>query len=346
MKSMIQGYRHRPGEHCGSTVMRNMLLHHCGLDISEALVFGLGSGIECIYLSSPLMNPEVVIFGRSATLEQDLSEALGMDYLEEPESDDAKAWEDVRREIIEGRPAVICADIFYMDHREYEVHFPFNRFALVGFDDEIAKAYIHDRTNLDPQAVSYHALAASRNPPEYPIFNQWGRFKSGLPRRSLEEACLLALRNTARRMTGADDHQKRLLSGLGEDGSGKALTGLDALKGLREDLPSWREKENPTWIASYVSRTLEVFGTGGGNFRRLYAAFLAEARAMHPDAVDPELPALTERSADLWTAISQSLNRIAKQENEESWDTAVRLIDRIIVLENDIFHSMLEKLPD
>ena len=31
-------------------------------------------------------------------------------------------------------------------------------------DDEIAKAYIHDRTSLDPQAVSYDALAASRNP--------------------------------------------------------------------------------------------------------------------------------------------------------------------------------------
>jgi hypothetical protein len=346
MKSMIQGYRHRPGEHCGSTVMRNMLLHHCGLDISEPLTFGLGSGIECIYLSSPRMNPEVTVFGRSATLEQDLAEALGIDYVEDPESDDAKAWEDVRREIIEGRPAVICADIFYMDHREYAVHFPFNRFALVGFDDEVAKAYIHDRENLDPQAVSYPALAASRNPPEYPIFNQWGRFETGSVRRSLEEACLRALKKTALRMTGADDHQKRHFAGLGEEGDGKVQTGLDALKELREDVPSWREKKDPTWIASYVSRTLEVFGSGGGNFRRLYAAFLTEARAMQPDVVDRELPILTGRSADLWTALSQSLNGIAKGEDGGSWNTAVGLIDQIGVVENDIFHSLREKLPD
>jgi hypothetical protein len=326
--------------------MRNMLLHHCGLDISEALTFGLGSGIECIYLSSPLMNPEAVIFGRSATLEQDLSEALGMDYVEEPEPDDDRAWEDVRREIVEGRPAVVCADIFYMDHREYGVHFPFNRFAVVGFDDENATAYIHDRTNLDLQAVSYRALAASRNPPEYPIFNQWGRFKTGSMRRSPEEACLLALQKTARRMTGADDHQKRLLSGMGEDGDGKVETGLEALKGLREDLPRWREKEDAGWIASYVSRTIEVFGSGGGNFRRLYGAFLMEASDMHPDVVDHELPALTGRSADLWTSLSQSLRSIAEREDEESWNTAVGLIDQIAVLENDIFHSLLAKLPD
>ena len=77
MKSMISGYRHRPGEHCGSTVMRNMLLHYCDLDISEPLTFGLGSGIECIYLSSEQIDPEAVVFGRSATLEQDLSDRVG-----------------------------------------------------------------------------------------------------------------------------------------------------------------------------------------------------------------------------------------------------------------------------
>jgi len=58
MKSMISGYHHRPGEHCGSTATRNMLLHYCDLDISETLTFGLASGIECIYLSTPRIHPQ------------------------------------------------------------------------------------------------------------------------------------------------------------------------------------------------------------------------------------------------------------------------------------------------
>jgi len=346
MKSMIGGYRHRPGEHCGSTVMRNMLLHFCDLDISETLTFGLGSGIECIYLSSPRITPEVVVFGRSVTLEQDLSEALGIDYAEEPEVDDAAAWDDVRREVMEGRPAVVCSDIFYMDHRDYKVHFPFNRFALVGFDDDVEKAYIHDRTNLDPQLVSYRALALSRNPPEYPICNLWGRFKSRSIRRSLEEACRQALKQAARRMTGEDDHQQRAVLALGDNDIGRGATGLAALKMFRDDLPSWRQKEDPAWLASYVSRTIEVFGNGGGNFRRMYAAFLEEAGAMLPDLVDSRLPLLAKRSADLWTALSQRLDKIAKQEDEESWSASVSLIDQILAVETDLFHTLLERFPE
>jgi len=346
MKSMISGYRHRPGQHCGSTAMRNMLLHYCDLDISETLTFGLGSGIECIYLSSPRITPEVVVFGRSVTLEQDLSEALGMDYVEEPEANDEKAWDAVRREVVEGRPTVICADSFYMDHRDFKVHFPFNRFALVGFDDDIEKVYIHDRNNLDPLLVSYRALAMSRNPPEYPIFNLWGRFKIRSLRSSLEEACRQALKKAARRMTGADDCQKKAVLALAENGIGRGETGLAALKMFRDDLPSWRQKEDPAWLASYVSRTIEIFGNGGGNFRRMYAAFLAEAGEMLPDLVDPGLPRLAERSADLWTALSQRLDKIAKQEDEESWSASVSLIDQILAVETDLFHSLLEKFPE
>jgi hypothetical protein len=287
-----------------------------------------------------------VVFGRSVTLEQDLSESLGIDYVEEPEADDDAAWDSVRREIMEGRPAVVCADIFYMDHREYKVHFPFNRFALVGFDDGIQKAYIHDRTNLDPQLVSYRALALSRNPPEYPIYNLWGRFESGSIRNSLEEACVQALEKTARRMTGADDHQKRAVLGMAEADTGRGETGLAALEMFRDDLPNWRQKPDPAWLASYTSRTIEVFGNGGGNFRRMYAAFLAEVRAMLPDLVGPGLPPLAERSAGLWTSLSKSLEKIAKQEDEESWSESLSLIDQILAVETDLFHSLLEKFPE
>jgi hypothetical protein len=146
-------------------------------------------------------------------------------------------------------------------------------------------------------------------------------------------------------MTGADDHQKRAVLALAENDIGHGATGLAALEMFRDDLPSWRQKEAPAWLASYTSRTIEVFGNGGGNFRRMYAAFLAEAKAMLPDLVEPGLPALAQRSADLWTSLSQSLDKIAKQDDEESWSTSVSLIDQILAVETDLFHSLLEKFP-
>jgi len=59
MRTMIEGYENRTGEHCGSIAMRNLLQHYCHLDLSESL-----------------------IFGRSASMEADVADTLGVDYVE------------------------------------------------------------------------------------------------------------------------------------------------------------------------------------------------------------------------------------------------------------------------
>ena len=41
--TMIAGYRHRPGNHCGSTALRNLLAFD-GIEISEEMALGLGAG--------------------------------------------------------------------------------------------------------------------------------------------------------------------------------------------------------------------------------------------------------------------------------------------------------------
>lgn len=75
-------YENVPGEHCGSAAMRNLIRHYCGLDLSEEAAFGLGSGIDLLFLESPENEPAILAFGRSITLEIDLAAALGIDYRE------------------------------------------------------------------------------------------------------------------------------------------------------------------------------------------------------------------------------------------------------------------------
>ncbi len=53
MKASIEGYRGFPGEHCGSVAMRGLLAHYCGLELPEDVVFGLGAGVDCMYMSLP-----------------------------------------------------------------------------------------------------------------------------------------------------------------------------------------------------------------------------------------------------------------------------------------------------
>jgi hypothetical protein len=47
--TMVPGYRHLPGHHCGSTALRNLLGFH-GVELSEEMAFGLGAGASFYYL--------------------------------------------------------------------------------------------------------------------------------------------------------------------------------------------------------------------------------------------------------------------------------------------------------
>ena len=48
--TLVPGYRHLPGNHCGSTALRN-LLGYAGVELSEEMAFGLGAGAGFYYLT-------------------------------------------------------------------------------------------------------------------------------------------------------------------------------------------------------------------------------------------------------------------------------------------------------
>ena len=75
-RHLIKDYRNLAGEHCGSTAMRNLLYHYGGLELAEEAVFGLGSGIDCLFLESDDAKPSALVNGRSITMEVDLGRAL------------------------------------------------------------------------------------------------------------------------------------------------------------------------------------------------------------------------------------------------------------------------------
>ena len=53
MRSIIEDFRIVPAGHCGSGAMRNLIHHYCGLDLDEAVVFGLGAGLDTVYFDFP-----------------------------------------------------------------------------------------------------------------------------------------------------------------------------------------------------------------------------------------------------------------------------------------------------
>src|SRR6266511_1521046 len=67
-RTMVPGYRHVPGNHCGSTALRNLLAFH-GLELSEEMALGLGAGISFYYVALGGSAPSRFTNGRTGRLE-------------------------------------------------------------------------------------------------------------------------------------------------------------------------------------------------------------------------------------------------------------------------------------
>lgn len=346
MKTLIEGYKIFPGDHCGSVAMRGLLHHYCGLDLPEPAVFGLGSGAASIYLFGPGLDPNAMLIGRTISMERDLATNLELDYRERPEEDDEEAWRIVREEVLAGRPTMLSGDILYLDYREFKVHFPGHRFVLLGFDDEIQKAYIADRIRPEPEACSFGALIKSRNPPEgMSTHNLWGRFHDATIGRELVDAAKLAISRCALAMldpspTNSDDDDAS--APMARSGV-EVVTGIRAVRRFAEDIQNWASRDDATWIAGYNASCIEKFGNGGGNFRRLYADFLSWARDLDPRLVPESAPGLAIEAADTWTAVSNALFAASRDEsNAQHWRDATTHAIRVADLEERLFRSLAE----
>jgi hypothetical protein len=344
MRVMIDNYRNLTAGHCGSGAMRNLIFHYCGLELDEGVVFGLGAGLDTVYFNYPQQDPPFMLFGRGSSMEADLAETLGMDYAEQIETDNDVAWEQVRDEVIAGRPTMLSGDILYLDYREYKVHFPAHRFVLLGFDDDRQEVYIADRLREETETCSMQALRTSRNPPEaISTFNAWGKFSSGARRNSLPDACGIALRKSVERMLGFDKSQQELMTLASGSSSSNVEVGLKGLHTFAEEFRLWPDLENSAGYVRYVDNAIVKYGTGGGFFRNHFAIFMQWAQQQRPDLVSTVTANLASESAERWNGLSPILQQLFEHPaDRDKWDFAHEQILDIYETEYSLFGHLAD----
>jgi hypothetical protein len=135
----VPGYVHTPGNHCGSTALRNLLAFH-GIELSEEMAFGLGAGAGFYYLTLEDSSPSRWFNGRTARLEESFRDLTGAALeLRTFAAGDKEAWEAARGEVDAGNPTLLLTDIYYLDHYGNSAHFPGHAVVLAGYDDEVAR---------------------------------------------------------------------------------------------------------------------------------------------------------------------------------------------------------------
>lgn len=235
-KTLLPGYEHLPGNHCGSTALRNLLRFH-GLELSEEMAFGLGAGACFYYLTSEEGSPTRLTNGRTARLEERFLELTGLPLRLETFDDRASSWTAAKSAIDAGRPTLLLTDLFYLEHYGRSAHFPGHAVVLAGYDDELA--YLADTDFAELQITSLASLANARHE-RHPLYALAGDMVH------LPDADQLAdPRGSAPAAIGAAT-QRMIEAPLGQ------FEGLPALRRLAAEIESWpREAADWRWCARF-----------------------------------------------------------------------------------------------
>ncbi len=317
---MIPGFSHHPGNHCGSTALRNLLAHD-GVELSEEMAFGLGAGACFYYLVLEDHSPTHWFNGRTAQLEQSFLDLTGAPLRLDTFDDPDDAWEAARASVDEGRPALLLTDLYYLDHYGKSAHFPGHAVVLAGYDDE--SVYLSDTGFEELQVCRIESLREARHG-DHPAFALDGHMftvDGELDDADLRSAAGAAIEQAAKEM---------IEPSFGE------FAGLPALRRFAVDAGRWPElAEDWQWCARFAYQVIERRGTGGGNFRLMYSRFLEEAG--RGDEAE-----LAGEAAAGWTRLAEAF-REASEEKEpvaERWQRIGDLTEKVLASEEALWNRL------
>ncbi|MET0558192.1 MAG: BtrH N-terminal domain-containing protein [Solirubrobacterales bacterium] len=316
----VPGYVHTPGNHCGSTALRNLLGFH-GIAISEEMAFGLGAGACFYYLTLEDASPSRWFNGRTARLEESFRELTGAALeLRTFAEGDAGAWSAAAAEVDDGRPVLLLTDIYYLDHYGSSAHFPGHAVVLAGYDEEVAQ--LSDTGFAELQTTRLDNLDRARHSghPAYPLEGHMFTVTAALEPAALEAAVPGAIARAA---------QEMLQPTWGE------FAGLPALERLTAEAAAWPEIASDwQWCARFAYQVIERRGTGGGCFRLMYSRFLAEAGR-------DEAPLAAEAAAR-WTELAEAFKAASESDEPRSelWRAVGAGAEQVLEAERKLWTSL------
>lgn len=283
-------HAHRPGRHCGSSAIRDLLEFH-GLNVTEAFCFGLGAGLGITYVQQPRTETPFMVHVRSMGFEEKVFSTLDIPFHWQSWQDQAKATEALDIHLKEGRPALLLTDIYHLPYFNSSIHFPGHAIVAWQHSEDGATILVSDTEHPGLLPVPRSKLAQARFSLMPPFIHFGSLFA---PENMSAEIDPFRVRQAI------IDNAKTLKQG-------NRHNGIAALKSWINDLERWEACENWPWLLRFAYQLIEKRGTGGGGFRKMYAEFLDEVEEILPTVKHANLPTLMRESAFAWSGLAERL---------------------------------------
>jgi len=299
-------FEHQHSAHCESGAFNALLRHH-GVRLTEAMVFGIGSGLFFLHF------PFVRIYGAPLVAYRDAPNAiirrsakrLGVRVARERFRDPARGMAALDAALARGTPVGLQTGVFWLPYFPRDMRFQFNGHHVVAYGKEAGEYLLSDtvfdtpvrcaaddlqrarfaRGPLAPRGLLYHIVRARTDA-------------------DLAAAARSGLAQTAARMLRIP------LPWMGVRGMRSLAR---AMAGWPRDAGAERARQ---WLANTI-RMQEEIGTGGGGFRFMYAAFVAEAADL---IARPALRQVAEQFAeagDRWRAFAVAGAQVIRHHDDD-----------------------------
>jgi hypothetical protein len=275
-------FEHRHAAHCESGVI-SALLRHQGVPMSEALAFGLASGLSFAYLPFIKLSGQPLVAYRAPPrriirgVQKPLGARLRFETFRSPEAGQARLDALLAQDKLVG----LQTSVYWLPYFPPDMRFHFNAHNLLVYGKEGDDYLISDPVSEIPVRCASADLSRARFAKGALAPKGLLYYIETLERHAIEPQTLRqAIRKNARHMLAP-----------------VPIVGARGMRMLAQRIERLPPGDARTIDAiGHIVRMQEEIGTGGGGFRFIYAAFLEEAARL------AALPALTEY-ADRLTAI-------------------------------------------
>ncbi|GAA1007510.1 lantibiotic ABC transporter [Streptomyces sp. F-3] len=311
--------------HCETTAL-GVLLRHQGLDLSEPMLFGLGSGLSFLYWDSRTMDfPFLGGRVKPFELTRNLAAVLGLELVVRETTSPRRAWENVVSSLAAGHPVGLQLDSYHLDYFTSKVHFGGHVVALYGYDDH--NAYLVD-TDQQGGAVSTSLTSLARaRAARGPMSARHRSFTLTVPEDLPSPYSRIVPAITSCAQAFLDPP----IANLGHRGIEKA----------GKLVRTWlRRTDTPQRDLPRAALLMEKAGTGGALFRNLYRDFLAEcAHLLDSSHLRTGLGLYTE-AAVLWTEVAALIEQAGVSGSAQYLDQAGAVLCDLARIEREAMQAL------
>ena len=325
-------FKHKQSAHCENGVVSNLLGYY-GINISEPMAFGIGSGL--FFSHMPFLKvggiPVTSFRPLPGIIFKRISKRLGISFEKHKYSKPSNSMTALDENLMNGIPTGMLVGVYHLTYFPDPYRFHFNAHNLVVFGKKDNDYIISDPIMESPEKLTYDELLRVRYAKG--TFAPKGHmyWVKEIPEKiDMEGAIIKGIKQTCKDMLTIPI----------------PMFGVKGIRFLSKKVRNYPNKLGARKAASYtgqIVRAQEEIGTGGAGFRYMYGAFLQEASVILKNDELKKLSYELSEIGDLWREFAIITGRIVKNRNkaDESYDKAADLL-LVIADREELFFRKLK----